>query len=183
MSDIFFGLNPVGTQTGCFFQNKKPKKDIYLSQFIHEKWSENLSFIESISATYQVLVGAHHSFSTSDDDFFKQDTGQVKSFKGILDFLILPLIARQLWNWSWLKMLGEDRPWYLELAISAARCVALLISTARILMGIALTLLLSPIVALVSLVRLCLPHLEKNDDMHDKLEGLMPLDDSPRPTL
>ena len=156
MSETLMGLNPFQTITGCFFSNKKEKKDILLGEFIQKSWNDNfnnLSFINSISLTYQALVGNHQSFATANTDYQNQQEAKVETFKGVLDFLIIPLVARRLCNWSWLQMGNKNNSLSMELAISAARVFSLAVSVARILIGIALTITLTPFVGLICLLR------------------------------
>lgn len=156
MSETLNGLNPFQTNTGCFFFNKKEKNDILLSQFIQKSWDNNfnnLSFINSISLTYQTLVGNHKSLAITHEDYLRQERGEVETFKGVLDFLIIPLVARRLWNWSFLQMANNNNSLSMELAISAARVFSQAVSLARILIGIALTITLTPVVGLICLLR------------------------------
>jgi hypothetical protein len=173
MSHVLTGLNPFQTSTGCFFNNKQKKKDIPLSQFIQKSWDKNLNFVDSLNATYQAIVGNHKSFAVFETDFKKQNNGTVETFKGALDFLILPLIARRLWNWSWLQMLNNNNSFSLQLVISAARVCAQIISLARILIGIALTICLTPIVGLICWFRPTdKPTIKSDSTSQEPLESL-----------
>ena len=75
------------------------------------------------------------------------------TFKGVLDFLIIPLVARQLWNWSFLQEQNNNISLSMDLAISAARTFSTAVSLARIVMGIALTITLTPLVGVICLLR------------------------------
>lgn len=150
------GLNPLQTNTHCFFKNGREKTDIYLHQYIRNKWNDNLNFSESLNATFLTLIGNHQSFAITDEDCTNESNINNATFKGLLDFLILPLIARRIWNWSFLKQQQKDINFnsiMLELAIFAARIIAIYISLARIIAGIVLTLTLAPIIGLVCLTR------------------------------
>jgi len=153
MLKLFEGLNPLETRTGCFFVNKKAKNDILISDFIQNAWDNNLNFMGSITATYQAIVGNHLSLATERRDCEAQQHGEVQTFKGALDFLILPLVARRLWNWSFIQMQVNNNSLSMELAISTARVFSMAVSLARILVGVALTLALTPVVGLICLLR------------------------------
>ncbi len=153
MLSLSKGLNPLSTQTHCFFKTKGEKKDIFLYQFIQNAWNNNLNYEDSIKATFLALIGNHQSFAVTDDDYLNESNINSATFKGVLDFLVLPLIARRIWNWSFLQKLDLDNNFCLELGIFAARAIAIYISSARVAVGIALTIALAPIVGLVCLIR------------------------------
>ena len=137
-----------------FFYNKQEKIDVSFNDIIQKNWSNDLSYFENICLTYEILVGNHQSFAISNSNFLEQKSGCVDTFKGVIDFLVLPLVARRLWNWSWLQMQEEDNSFSTEMAISAARTFASAITIARVLLGFLLTVLLIPVVGVMHLTNL-----------------------------
>jgi len=94
----------------------------------------------SCSACYKILVGHHQLFAIEDD--FDDD---LVTYKGVLDFLIIPLIARRMLNWAFLQ--NDVSPdFWTEFAINLTKIIGVTIAAVRVILGVVLTIALSPIV-------------------------------------
>ncbi len=175
MSLSFFqALNPVATQSGIKYSLAKEYYsdqlnifrvlplilsqdfpcqnqemiDATLSESIRAAIHNDVNFIEGIITTFNILVGGHYDLR------LKGRNDNNGGAKGVLDFLILPLLARKLIADTFLP----ERTNILMNAL--AWTVALPIEIARFSAGIALTLLLAPVVAVVHLIKACIPNEE-----------------------
>ena len=139
MSLSFFrALDPTSKYTGFFYESLydnglTEQFDLTISENLHYRRDQNL-----VTKIFEILVGDHYQI------FGPHDSGQTA--KGVLDFLIFPLIARNL-------ILGSES----IIAGIVGVAIAIPLEIARFSLGIALTLLLTPIVALVNLIKNCLP--------------------------
>ncbi|MDF1757522.1 MAG: hypothetical protein P1U74_04420 [Legionellaceae bacterium] len=151
--DTLTGLNPFGISTGCI-KDDIPQKDILLTDFIAQAWGEELGFLGALSVTYNILVGKHRSYNIYSFHDDSSPISNYSSFKGVLDIFILPLVARRLWNWSEHQLeKGDANGFTMKVAVECARMFAAVISLVRIVVGIALTVLLSPFVGMVCLLK------------------------------
>ncbi len=192
MSPSFFqALNPLSTQSGIKYSLGKiyyvaPQRggfispdakewqfvskqfpcqgqemiDATLSESIRAAIHDDLNFIEGIITTFNILVGDHYDIN------LKGWNDNKGGAKGVFDFLILPLLARKLIADTFLA----ERTNILVNAI--AWTIALPIEIARFGAGIALTLLLAPVVAVVHLIKACMPNQEQIQE--PVMSGLMP---------
>lgn len=120
--------------------------DATVSESIRAAIHNDANFIEGIITTFNILIGGHYDLRLNGRNDNKGGA------KGILDFLILPLLARKLIADTFLP----ERTNILTNAL--AWTVALPIEIARFSAGIALTLLLAPVVAVVHLIKACMPN-------------------------
>ena len=125
--------------------------DRLVTEGIEEAFDENLDFLLGLEATFDILVGCHYPEDTLTGLIC--DTGS----KGVLDFLIFPLLARKLITDT--RLNERDESYFIN---ALAWTAAIPLEIMRLTAGIALTLLLAPIVAIVTLIRACLPG--KKDD-------------------
>lgn len=123
--------------------------DMGVLEYIAHAWGSDSSYMVALSHTFNSIVGVHY-----DEPIGK------KGSKGVLDFLIIPLFARKLIRD--IELPGrEDKMLQNILAL----IVALPLEMIRFSVGIALTLALAPVVALVHLIKNCLPE-DQNDTGH-----------------
>jgi hypothetical protein len=145
---FFRALDPTSKKSGITYclaygsvhQNTE-MLDVTVGESIADAFNHNLDFLFGLNATYNIIVGTHYDLYV---------TGQGK--KGMLDYLILPLVARKLIADSYLDERKNS-----VLVNILAWTVATPIECARFTAAFALTLLLAPIVALVHLVKACMP--------------------------
>ena len=139
-------LNPTSKDSGILFWGKDEGRedqeifDFSVSYKIKEAFRENSGFLQGLKATFDILVGDHYP------------DGPHTGSKGVLDFLIFPLLARRFIN-DTQRTEWNERHFINALAWTAAIPLEIMRFTA----GIALTLLLAPIVAIVTLIRPALP--------------------------
>lgn len=115
--------------------------DATLAESINKAIHSDFNVIEGIVATFNIIVGGHYDVNAVGRNNCKGGA------KGVLDFLILPLLARKLIA----DTLEPDHT--SRLLNILAWTVALPIEIARISAGLALTVLLAPIVALVHAIK------------------------------
>lgn len=154
---FFRALNPTSKDSGivyCLAGNNpcqgKEMIDSTVSENIRAAFNSDLDYFSGLSTTYNILVGNHYDLYL---------TGRVDSkggSKGALDYLIFPLVARKLISDTYLNERREH-----GFSNALAWAVAIPLEITRFSAAIALTLLLAPIVALVHLIKVCLP---KNDE-------------------
>ena len=111
---------------------------------ISKRFKANNSYLQDMADVYSVLVGTHYPIESP---FYQIPFIGDPSAKGILDFLIFPLVARALIECpesTITKIFGL--------------LIALPLEIARFSLGIALTVFLAPIVALIDLLKVCLPN-------------------------
>ena len=147
-------LDPTSTESGiaCSWVAKDKAwqdtniSDRLVTEEIEEAFDENLDFLLGLEATFNILVGCHYPEDSLTD--LTCDTGS----KGVLDFLIFPLLARKLIAGTLVSEQNES-----HLINALAWTAAIPLEIMRFTAGIALTLLLAPIVAIVTLTRAVLP--------------------------
>lgn len=119
--------------------------DITLSEAIKKAIHTDLNIIEGIIATFHIIVGSHYDMQLVGRNDCKGGA------KGILDFLILPLLARKLFADTFepdqTNTLFNILAWTIALPIEVARLSA----------GLALTALLVPVIALVHAIKALMP--------------------------
>ena len=146
---FFRALNPISRNSGityCLNDNYcnqgEEIEDYTIKQNYERIWGKkNLGFSKDIYGIYNLFVGTHFALESSG------------GAKGILDFLILPLLARKLIADTYLENRRDTK-----IANALALAIAIPIELARFSLGIALTLLLSPIVAIIHFIKGQLPN-------------------------
>jgi hypothetical protein len=179
MPHFFNALNPLSRSSGISYRNKPllhvllPEQipDLLTHEIIELQWEKDLSWYETIDATYLCLVGDHydHPHSAVQKNWFEQIMtaclrpymvpvivgseihavyNRKTGIKGALDFLIFPLIARKLIADTWLEE-RKNTP-----VINAiAWAIAIPLEVLRHSLAIALTIAIIPVIALVHLFR------------------------------
>lgn len=153
---FFRALNPTSKDSGIVYCLARGNScqgtemiDRTVAENVRTAFNSDLDYFSGLSATYNVLVGQHY-------DLYLQGRNDSKGgAKGTLDYLIFPLIARKLIADTYLDERRES-----GFSNALAWIVAIPLELARFSAGIALTLLLAPVIALVHLIKACLP---KND--------------------
>ncbi|MDF1758119.1 MAG: hypothetical protein P1U74_07455 [Legionellaceae bacterium] len=167
MSGIFYGLNPLKRDSGCYYTrlnsqtNKQDltchKPDILFAEMLESAWNQRLGFIKSLKITFLLILGDHQATNIQDPSSHVNSITRFISnpppFKGALDFLLLPLVARKLLNWSLRQMENKSNSFSLEIAISFARVFAGLVIAARYLISFALTVALLPVIGITCALR------------------------------
>ncbi|MBA2652710.1 MAG: hypothetical protein H0U73_10645 [Tatlockia sp.] len=155
---FFRGLNPASTNSGVMYclaidphTNSSARRacqgremlDYTVGEVIQRYFDSNLGFLSGMLATFHILVGGHYDLQLIGAyDDIKGGT------KGALDYLIFPLVARKLIADTYLSERQESC-----LLNCLAWAVAIPLEILRFGAGIALTLLLAPIVAITTFVR------------------------------
>lgn len=158
---FFRALNPASKHSGITYSLAKTQDmcqgnemiDATVSKRIGEAFNKNLNYFSGLNAMYHIIVGNHYDLEL---------TGRYDcngGAKGVLDYLIFPLFARKLIADSFLNE-RKNSVFFNALAFT----VAIPLEIVRFSAAIALTLLLAPIVALIHIIKACLP---KNDSDKD----------------
>ena len=111
--------------------------DLSVSKTISKAFNKKYGFLLGLQATFHILVGCHYPDRQCDGS------------KGVLDFLIFPLLARELIAGTFLS--EQDESHFIN---ALAWTAAIPLEIMRFTAGIALTLLLAPIVAIVTVLPL-----------------------------
>nr|HAT8714953.1 hypothetical protein [Legionella jordanis] len=137
---FFQALNPASKNSGVLYPSYVVDQDYLGQEIVDSTVSENISsvsraFDPGFRSVFEILVGTHYSFGY---------LGQCS--KGILDYLIFPLVSRKILHEIensniFVKVLG----WIIALPLEIARFT----------LGISLTLLIAPIVALANFFKSC----------------------------
>ena len=149
---FFRALNPASCNSGVTYRfggsddpcQGKEMIDSLVSENIYKAWNSNLDFQSALYATYDILMGDHY------DLYFHGQNDCRGGSKGALDYLIFPLVAR--------KLIAD---FYFETNIRVsifnvlAWSIALPLEVTRFSAAVGLTLLLTPVIALVHLLRGC----------------------------
>lgn len=151
---FFRALNPCSHNSGInnLYRENKEVFDKTVSEKISKAFYSNHSFISGLCATYDILVGQHYVISNTDYFGRKEKINFDPAFfsgegsKGLLDYFILPLVSRKLYMDSL-----QDNYFTQVLAL----LIVIPVELTRMTTGFALTLLLSPIVFLIHLVKSC----------------------------
>lgn len=113
------------------------REDKTVSQQLGDAFTTSMSFSEAIDTTYELIVGNHY------DNSLLGARGKELS-KGVLDFTLLPLIARKLSaDAFYIPEEMSDTAFILSLAL------AIPIELGRFSVGISLTIALIPVVAIL----------------------------------
>ncbi|MBA2652325.1 MAG: hypothetical protein H0U73_08680 [Tatlockia sp.] len=134
---FFRALNPSSPLSGINNVHRENSEiiDKSVSEKIKEAFFTNHSFLGGLCATYDILMGNHYKV---DAEIYGG-----KGSKGLLDYLIFPLVSRKLYS-------------YYQQDINFAAALSLLIvvplEIIRMTVGLALTLVLSLAVFLVQLL-------------------------------
>lgn len=161
---FFRALNPISRNSGVQFmwQNRyigdggfimmDETKDKFFYEFISDNIaSRNLyvnkfeTFFYDLIFVYKVLTGHHYGSDC---------------YKGLLDYLIFPLIARKLIADAELDERKEN-----HFANALALTIAIPLEIIRITIAFALTLVFTPIVAIVHFIEACLPQQEQSNNL------------------
>lgn len=126
---FFEALDP-----GSKFANGKYKDKLVSDKFL-DILKKELSFKDTLAQTFELVMGQHYINASS--------YGQ----KGLLDYLILPLLARELFNNT---VLDKDQSPTIK---ALAMALIIPIEIARFSCALAITLLLVPVVAILNLCK------------------------------
>lgn len=159
-SSFFRALDPTSKNSGIIYSlaGSHPCQgtemiDQTVIENIRHALNSDLGYFSALNATYNIIVGQHF-------DLYLQGKKNSKGgAKGVLDFLIFPLIARKLIADTYLDERSES-----GFANLLAWTVAIPLELARFSAAITLTLLLAPVVAIVCLIKLCLESNAENTD-------------------
>ena len=150
---FFRALNPASNNSGIVYRlagnspcQGKEMLDSTVGDNISRAFKSDLDYLSGLCTTFNILVGTHF------DIYLKGRHNNQGGAKGVLDFLILPLLTRKLIADTFLDEQKEN-----TFTNVLAWAIAVPIEIARFGAGLFLTLLLSPIVALVHLIKACLP--------------------------
>lgn len=148
---FFRALNPASSRSGITYRlagdspcQNEEMIDTLVSENIANAWHSRLDLKSALNATYDILMGEHY-------DLYLHGRNDCRGgAKGVLDYLIFPLVARKLIADFYLDS-------YITLSFTniLAWSIALPLELARFSAAVALTLLLAPVVALVHLLRGC----------------------------
>lgn len=153
---FFRALNPISRSSGVQFMWEsnteympmEETQDILVSEIVHKKLHDRNQvldqpeFFSDLGSIYHILVGKHYFYSTEWLVFANDEC-----YKGLLDYLIFPLIARKLIA----DALLEEREnnlfinvlaWMIAIPLEIVRCSA----------AFSLTVLLTPFVAIARFV-------------------------------
>lgn len=155
MSELSFfrALNPISKKSGIKYslvpytpaQGQEMIDTLVSEQITHLMNEKDLGLGDVLGNVFHAIVGTHF-------DLYKEGSRDCKGGrKGLLDFLIFPLVARKLIADAYLP---ERENAYMTniLAFSLAMPLELM----RLGAGVALTLALAPFIALIHLVKECL---------------------------
>lgn len=126
--------------------------DATVDKNIKRYLDQDLNLIEAIHATFEIILGEHY------DRHLKNLNNPFGGAKGVLDFTILPLLARKLWADTNL----EQRKG-LSIANLISWAIAIPIEVARVSVAGLLTGALLPVITLVHLLKPFF-HSEKVED-------------------
>ncbi len=150
---FFRALNPTSEDSGIVYclAGDHPCQglemiDSTVFENIRAAFKKDLDYFSGLSATYNILIGHHY------DLHLRGHVDSKGGSKGALDYLIFPLIARKLIADTYLDERSEN-----GFSNALAWAVAIPLELTRFSAAIALALLLAPIVALVHIIKACLP--------------------------
>jgi hypothetical protein len=140
---FFRALNPVSRNSGIAYDlshfNNLPcygheMQDISVLQTIERAFYHDSSVWSALVSTYEAIIGCHY------DIWFRGRDHAHGGAKGLLDFLILPLIARKLLH-------NQSR-------LSLVLPLCFLVEIPRLFIGLILTTALVPVVLLIHAIKL-----------------------------
>lgn len=160
-SHFFQALNPAAFDSGvkiyppAEYSQITPLKgfeviDETVSEHITNLWQHDLSLIQGILATFNALVGTHYGKEKTANEH------QILGKKGVLDYTILPLLARKL-----ITDLSSPESKNHPLKTIAVYAIAAPIEIGRFAVATGLTLLLAPLVTIVHFIKAFLPKPEQ----------------------
>lgn len=146
---FFRAINPASRYSGIQYSlatgrncNGKEMLDEYVSHNLIKALTDDLNFFEGIAATYEILVGTHYDIPIKGRDDCKGGA------KGLLDYIIWPLVARKLIADSYL-----DERKSADIKNTVAFSIGIPLEVARFSTGFLLTGMLVPVVAMVHLLK------------------------------
>ncbi|WP_149865274.1 hypothetical protein [Legionella saoudiensis] len=149
---FFSALNPASCNSGVTYRfggsddpcQGKEMIDSLVSENIYKAWNSNLDFQSALYAAYEILMGEHY------DLYFHGQNDCRGGAKGALDYLIFPLVARKL-----ITDFYSETNITLSIFNVLVWSIAVPLEVARFSAAVGLTLLLTPVIALVHLLRGC----------------------------
>lgn len=162
---FFRALNPSAKTSGIIYRpqgyNGRCQEiiDQTVSEHITEVWAKNLSLYEGLNETFGILYGRHY------DTWYTDNNAAGVCAKGVLDYLIFPLLARKI---RFFDDELNDQELFVYHVASFINWQSLLIffvlpmEIVRFSAALALTLVLAPVVALVTAFRGCFSNLKVN---------------------
>ena len=153
---FFLALNPTSTLSGVYCN--KPTKpfwedsrynqlhDLTVKKAIQAAWYKGpVGAVESVKQLYNILMGSHYEHRSGSR--FRAHDGS----KGVLDFLIFPLLARKC-VFYYLRN-GDETDLGTKCGKIAALTLGVLLEIPRATLGFALTLILAPLAMLIDLFK------------------------------
>lgn len=176
---FFRALNPTSKNSGIIYCKGNHKHYRYAQEIVDYTVEETFrhatmfprNFLGDLELVFEILVGRHFNLK-SRTHHLMGDNG-----KGLLDFLILPLIARKLIADTYVE---ERKDSFITNALAWA--IAVPIEAARFGTGISITLLLSPVVIITHLIKACLcptRRLKDSTRCTDELPGELTMECKP----
>lgn len=152
---FFRSLNPLSKNSGILGQSSycdqndkivflydREMPDRTVAEQLKLALKTRYSFLDGIGVTFELLIGTHYLTSAEENS------------KGILDFLILPLLSRRLLADALREY--EENP-ELNFKQTLAWLIGFPIECVRYTAAALLTVMLIPVVAVVHLIKACLP--------------------------
>lgn len=156
---FFRALNPFSENSGIIYLDSTQEvRDSTVKSAITQALASNSNFLSGLNATFNIIVGTHFNIMFGDNLLAPLNN------KGVLDVFILPLLARKLIVDTY-QDTRQELTITNDLINAMAWAIAIPIEIARFSAGIALTLLLAPIVALVHLIKTILNCLPNNEEI------------------
>ena len=173
---FFRAFNPVSENSGityCLAGNHPCQDhemlDVSVTQGIYNAFRNDYYLISALRSTYATIVGCHY------DIYLRGRITARGGSKGVLDFLIFPLIARKLIADAFLP---ENRNNGFSKLLAAV--VGLPFEIIRLLIGIILTIVLSPFVLLIHAIKIWNTSPEARQEMARINDILPPIHFVPR---
>lgn len=143
---FFRALNPISNHSGINYAgpegHDREMVDASVDECISFAFRHNDSFKSAISSAYSIIVGCHYALN------FENLEEERRGSKGILDFLIFPLIARKLMADAFMNPIPS------RLMFPMVILIALPFEVARILMGVILTVALLPLICIIHAIKM-----------------------------
>lgn len=147
---FFRALNPVSENSGTTYSRgsnypceNREMLDLSVAQRINNAFQNDYYLLSALVSTYESIIGCHY------DLYLRGGVNARGGSKGVLDFLIFPLIARKLIADHWLPENWNNI--FLKLLVWV---IGFPIETIRVLTGIVLTIVLSPFVLLIHSIKI-----------------------------
>lgn len=145
-------LNPLSENSGIIYrlapgrtcQDQEMLDNTVIQNISAAFWNNDLNFFPALKETFEILLGNHFDIS------LKGGYDCRGGSKGALDFFIFPLVARKLIADTFLEERQNS-----SFTNFVAWSIAVPLEITRVSAAIALTIILSPIVALVNLMKAC----------------------------